>query len=60
MAERNLEGLRKLGDLNAEEVQLLRRMQQEQKALPSGRWLWIGGTPWIEQQHNFSGAYNWR
>ena len=58
VAERNLEGLRKLGHLNDEEVQLLRRMQREQKALPSGRWLWIGGTPWIEQQHNFSGAYN--
>jgi ribonucleotide reductase class II len=39
-------------------VELLRRMQLEQKALPSGRWLWIGGTPWIEQRHNFSGAYN--
>ena len=58
VAERNLEGLRKLGHLNAEEVTLLRRMQQEQKALPSGRWLWIGGTPWIEQPENFSGAYN--
>ena len=58
VAERNLEGLRRLGHLSDEEVALLRRMQQEQKALPSGRWLWIGGTPWIEQQHNFSGAYN--
>lgn len=58
VAERNLEGLRQLGNLNEQEVDLLRRMQLEQKALPSGRWLWIGGTPWIEQQHNFSGAYN--
>ena len=58
VAERNLSGLRKLGNLNDQEVALLRRMQQEQKALPSGRWLWIGGTEWIEQQHNFSGAYN--
>ncbi|MBM5826407.1 MAG: ribonucleoside-triphosphate reductase, adenosylcobalamin-dependent [Cyanobacteria bacterium M_surface_10_m2_119] len=58
VAERNLEGLRKLGHLNADEVRLLRRMQQQQKALPSGRWLWIGGTPWIEQEENFSGAYN--
>ncbi len=58
VAERNLEGLRKLGHLNQQEVELLRRMQQQQKALPSGRWLWIGGTEWIEQQHNFSGAYN--
>ena len=58
VAERNLEGLRKLGDLNADEVTLLRRMQQQQKALPSGRWLWIGGTEWIERSENFSGAYN--
>lgn len=58
VSERNLEGLRKLGDLNADEVALLRRMQQRQKALPSGRWLWIGGTEWIEQPQNFSGAYN--
>jgi ribonucleotide reductase class II len=58
VAERNLEGLRRLGNLNDDEVTLLRRMQQQQKALPSGRWLWIGGTPWIEQSENFSGAYN--
>jgi ribonucleotide reductase class II len=58
VAERNLGGLRRLGHLNDDEVGLLRRMQQQQKALPSGRWLWIGGTDWIEQSENFSGAYN--
>ncbi|WP_369820089.1 ribonucleoside-triphosphate reductase, adenosylcobalamin-dependent [Synechococcus sp. 1G10] len=58
VSERNLEGLRQLGHLNGEEVELIRRMQKHQQALPSGRWLWIGGTPWIEQRHNFSGAYN--
>jgi len=58
VVERNLEGLRRLGSLNGEEVELLRRMQLEQKALPSGRWLWIGGTEWIAQPENFSGAYN--
>jgi ribonucleotide reductase, class II len=58
VAERNLEGLRKLGNLSSDEVSLLRRMQQQQKALPSGRWLWIGGTQWIEQPENFSGSYN--
>ena len=46
------------GNLNAEEVALLARMQAEKKALPSGRWLWIGGTRWIEQPENFSGSYN--
>ena len=58
VVERNLEGLRQLGNLSEAEVDLLRRMQLEQKALPSGRWLWIGGTDWIAQQENFSGAYN--
>ena len=55
---RNLAGLKTLGSLTAEELELMARMQAEKKALPSGRWLWIGGTPWIEQQVNFSGAYN--
>jgi ribonucleotide reductase class II len=45
-------------DLSDTEVDLMRRMQLEQKALPSGRWLWIGGTDWIVQPDNFSGAYN--
>ena len=58
VAERNLQGLLQLGALDEREVNLLRRMQLEQKALPSGRWLWIGGTPWIEQEQNFSGSYN--
>ncbi len=58
VAERNLEGLRKLGHLDQSEVDLIRRMQRHQRALPSGRWLWIGGTEWIEKPENFSGAYN--
>ena len=44
VGQRNLEGLRQLGNLNNDEVALLARMQAEKKALPSGRWLWIGGT----------------
>ena len=58
VAERNLSGLRTLGDLNEDQLSLMRRMQRQLTSLPSGRWLWIGGTPWIEQQENFSGAYN--
>ncbi len=58
VGSRNLEGLRRLGKLSDADIALMQRMQAEKKALPSGRWLWIGGTPWIEQQHNFSGAYN--
>ncbi|MEC8441868.1 MAG: ribonucleoside-triphosphate reductase, adenosylcobalamin-dependent [Cyanobacteriota bacterium] len=58
VGERNLGGLQKLGALSDNEVALMARMQSEKKALPSGRWLWIGGTGWIEQPVNFSGAYN--
>ena len=38
VGERNRSGLLKLGSLNAEEMDLLARMQAEKKALPSGRW----------------------
>ena len=58
VGERNLKGLTELGDLSQSELELMARMQKEKKALPSGRWLWIGGTKWISKQSNFSGAYN--
>ncbi len=58
VSTRNLEGLRQLGALSQEEINLMARMQAEKKALPSGRWLWIGGTPWINKKENFSGSYN--
>jgi ribonucleotide reductase, class II len=55
---RTVNGLAKLGKLSAEEVELIHSMQSSFKCLPSGRWLWVGGTPWIEQPENYSGAYN--
>lgn len=58
VCDRTLSGLAKLGNLTPEEVALLRRMQTQLKSLPSGRWLWVGGTEWIEKPENFSGAYN--
>ena len=58
VSSRNLKGLLNLGHLNKDEVALMARMQAEKKALPSGRWLWIGGTDWISNERNFSGAYN--
>ncbi len=58
VSERNLEGLRQLGNLSEDELKLMAQMQEEKKALPSGRWLWIGGTDWINKEKNFSGAYN--
>jgi ribonucleotide reductase class II len=58
VCDRTLEGLKELGNLTDEEMELLNRMQRQVKALPSGRWLWVGGTAWSKQPENFSGAYN--
>jgi ribonucleotide reductase, class II len=58
VCDRTIQGLAKLGKLTSEEVQLLTRMQQQIKTLPSGRWLWVGGSEWLENPENFSGAYN--
>ena len=58
VGQRNLSGLKELGKLSDEELILMKEMQSNQKAQPSGRWLWIGGTPWIKKNQNFSGAYN--
>jgi len=58
VVERNLSALVELGRLNPEQEALLRRHQLDLTSLPSGRWLWVGGTPWATDQRNFYGAYN--
>ncbi len=59
VGEQNLAVLRKLGKLTDDEVVLLlARMQQGQQALPSGRWLWIGGTPVGHRQQQTSHRIN--
>ncbi len=55
---RTLAGLVKLGKLTDAEADVIDRMQRQVKAMPSGRWLWVGGSKWLEQPQNFSGAYN--
>lgn len=58
VCDRTLSGIIRLGKLTATEADLLGRMQRQIKSLPSGRWLWVGGTEWVERPENFSGAYN--
>ncbi|RZM79683.1 ribonucleoside-triphosphate reductase, adenosylcobalamin-dependent [Leptolyngbya iicbica] len=58
VCDRTLGGLTELGKLTDEERHLIARMMQQVKALPSGRWLWVGGTEWSKRPENFSGAYN--
>ncbi len=55
---RTIAGIREIGKLTEEESDLLEAMQCDLKVLPSGRWLWVGGTSWIDKPSNFSGAYN--
>ncbi|MGA0021079.1 ribonucleoside-triphosphate reductase, adenosylcobalamin-dependent [Vulcanococcus sp.] len=47
-----------LGKLTDRERRLVLGQALKQHALPSGRWMWVGGTDWIKQRANFSGAYN--
>ena len=58
MVERVIDDIVDLGELGAEDDALVRTMAEQQHALPSGRWLWVGGTKWIKDPKNFSGAYN--
>ena len=58
VTQRVVDGLSELGRFNQEEEQLVQQLLEQKKMLPSGRWLWIGGTDWSKQSQNFSGAYN--
>jgi len=51
-------GLVKLGQLTAEEAQIIEKNMTHLKSLPAGRWLWVGGTQWLDNPKNYSGAYN--
>lgn len=58
VCDRTIGGLSTLGKLTPQETSLLERMMSQLKSLPSGRWLWVGGTEWLKNPQNFSGAYN--
>ena len=56
--DRCVPDLCKLGDLDSAQSALVQSQAEHLHAFPSGRWLWVGGTPWIQEAKNFSGAYN--
>ena len=51
-------GLKVLGKFTDEEMALIDEMQRKKIAFGSARWLWVGGTEWIEKPENYSGAFN--
>lgn len=58
VCDRTIKGLVELGKLTKEEAALLDKMQRQLKALPSGRWMWVGGAEWMSQPKNYPGGYN--
>lgn len=56
--QRTTQSLVELGQLTQDEAELILQQQLQLKSLSSGRWLWVGGTTWINKPENFSGAYN--
>ena len=58
MVDRVITDIVDLGELSEEDDALVREMAEQQHVLPSGRWLWVGGTSWIRSSKNFSGSYN--
>lgn len=58
VSQRTIQGLADLGNFTPEEQELIEQMQRSLHCLPSGRWLWVGGTNWIAKPENFSGSYN--
>lgn len=58
ITDRAIDGYAKVGRLLPAEVELMRSYARRMITLPSGRWLWVGGTPWIDNPINFSGGYN--
>ncbi|PSP18213.1 MAG: ribonucleoside-triphosphate reductase, adenosylcobalamin-dependent [Cyanobacteria bacterium QS_8_64_29] len=58
VCDRAIGGLVELGQLTGSECELLERTMRSLQSLPAGRWLWVGGTPWLQDPQNYSGAYN--
>jgi len=56
--DRSINGLDVFNLLTKEQLELIRQYCYRNIVFPSGRWLWIGGTDWIEKQKNYIGAYN--
>jgi ribonucleotide reductase, class II len=58
MALRCVLGLGNLGKFTEDEVKLIYSQIDNCTALPSGRYMWCGGTKWSDKQANFEGSYN--
>ena len=58
VCDRTINALVELGKFSNEEHNLVYKMQAELKTLTSGRWLWVGGSEWLNKPENVYGGYN--
>lgn len=56
--ERTVNAIAEIGNFTENERQICIDQMLAQTAMVSGRWLWVGGTEWVENSKNFYGAYN--
>jgi ribonucleotide reductase, class II len=58
VGNRAFSGLADVGRLTDSQTARLRSLYDRKILFPSGRWLWCGGTSWLEKASNRYGAYN--
>lgn len=58
VTKRCIEGLKRTGNLSKEQLKLMTQQMLSKRAMPSGRWLWVGGTAWLDKPENVYGGYN--
>lgn len=56
--DRTLRAIADMGKLNVKEATLVSELQEDLITLPSGRFLWVGGTSWLDKPENFPGVFN--
>lgn len=56
--ERTVNAIAKLGKWSEQDKLTLLDLQRRLMISTSGRWLWLGGTEWLEKPQNHMGAFN--
>jgi ribonucleotide reductase class II len=56
--DRCIKGFADVGKLNDRQLREVSNYALDAKVMPSGRWLWVGGSDWVKIPANFYGAYN--
>lgn len=58
VVNRSVSGFQKVANLTTEQVYRMRTAFLTHSVMPSGRWLWCGGTEWSDKPENVYGGYN--